>query len=195
MFYKIVCGIARFLLRPRVRLEGTEHIPADGAVMVIANHRHAFDPIAVGIAIGRPVHFLSKKELFSGGFARWFLTKMYCIPIDRENADRAALRSSIQVLDDGNVLGIFPEGTRSVDGRLLPFKSGASFIASQADCMILPVAVEGSSRLFNPFVPRVRVKIGKAFPYCALEGEKRRQTMERMTRKQEEAVEELLKLL
>jgi 1-acyl-sn-glycerol-3-phosphate acyltransferase len=192
MFYKVVCGIARFLLRPRIRFEGRELLPEDGALVLIANHRHAFDPIAVGLAVKRPVAFLAKKELFAKKIPSWFLTKLKCIPIDRDNMDRAALRQSIDVLDDGGILGVFPEGTRSADGKLLPFKSGVSFIASQSECVIVPMAVEGSHRLLNPFAARVRVRVGVPFPYESLDGEKRRQTLERMTQKQEDSVRLLL---
>ena len=111
-FYKVLRNIVGFLLRSRVRFEGTDLIPENGAVVLIANHQNALDPVAVGLALKRPVHFLAKKELFENKFLNWFLTHLLCIPIDRDGMDRAALKKAIRVLDDEGVLGIFPDGTR-----------------------------------------------------------------------------------
>lgn len=192
MFYNFIYSIAKFLLKPRIRYEGVEHIPPTGAVVVIANHIHALDPVVVALAINRPTHFLAKKELFAGCFGRWFLTKLLCIPVDRDNMDRNALRRGMEVLKNGDILGVFPEGTRSLNGEMLPFKSGGSYIASQAPCMFLPVAVNGTERLLHFFQKPVKVKIGEPFPYAALAEEKKRDTLERMTKMQEEAVKALL---
>lgn len=194
MFYDVICGAVRWILKSRVRVEGRENVPSGGALVLIINHRHAFDPVVVGMSVRRPVHFLSKKELLSGRISRWFFRKMNCIPIDRENMDRAALREAVDVLKKDGVLGVFPEGTRSVTGDLLPFKSGACYVASQAPCQIVPIAVEGAERLLRFFSAPAKVRIGTPFAYEALEGEKRRQTLERMTRKQEDAVRALLEL-
>lgn len=192
VFYEIITGLARGLLKHRICIEGAENIPQSGAAVLIANHRHALDPVAMGVVTKRPVHFLAKKELFSKSISRWFLLKLLCIPIDRENMDRTAIRESVNVLEQGEILGVFPEGTRSRTGELLPFKSGVSFIASQSACVIVPMAIENSERIFSLFGPKATVKIGTPFPYEALAGEKRRQTLERMTYLQEDAVRTLL---
>ncbi len=192
MFYSFVYHVAKFFLKPRMRFEGAEHIPATGAVVIIANHVNAFDPVVVCLAMTRPVHFLAKKELFKGRFLRWFLTHLRCIPVDRDNTDRSALRRAVEVLKNGGILGVFPEGTRSLDNEMLPFKSGGSYIASQAPCVILPVAVTGTERLLHYRQKPVTLKIGEPFPYAALTGEKRRDTIERITKMQEDAVKALL---
>ena len=191
-FYKVLRNTVGFILRSRVRFEGTDLIPKDGAVILIANHQNALDPVAVGLALKRPVHFLAKKELFNNRFLRWFLTHLLCIPIDREGMDRAALKKAIRVLDDKGVLGVFPEGTREKEGTMLPFKTGVSFIASQSDCLIVPIGLDGCDRLFKPFSPKAHLRVGEPFPYEALAGEKRRDTMARITKKEEDAVGELV---
>ncbi len=191
-FYKVLRNIVGFLLRSRVRFEGTDLIPENGAVVLIANHQNALDPVAVGLALKRPVHFLAKKELFENKFLNWFLTHLLCIPIDRDGMDRAALKKAIRVLDDEGVLGIFPEGTREKEGTMLPFKTGVSFIASQSDCLIVPIGLDGCGRLLKPFSPKARLRVGEPFPYEALSGEKRRETMARITKKEEETVGELV---
>ena len=192
MFYNVICGIVRVLFRWRVRVEGMEHMPQDGAAVVIANHRHMFDPVVIAIAMKRPVSFLCKKELCLNSLANWFFRKLLCIPIDRDNMDRGALRQCVDVLKEDRVLGVFPEGTRAKTEDMLPFKSGATFIASQAPCKIVPMALERSRNLVNPFAPKVGLKVGEPFLYEALEGERRRETLERMTQKQEDAVRQLL---
>ncbi len=192
MFYNFIYHVAKFFLKPRIRFEGAEHIPDTGAVVIIANHVHALDPLVVGLAMERPVHFLAKKELFKGSLIRWFLMNLRCIPVDRDNIDRNALRRAVEVLKNGGMLGVFPEGTRSLDNEMLPFKSGGSYIASQAPCTILPVAVTGTERLLHYLEKPVTLKIGEPFPYAALTGEKRRDTLERITKMQEEAVKVLL---
>jgi 1-acyl-sn-glycerol-3-phosphate acyltransferase len=193
MLYNFICNILKVLLKPRIRYEGIDNIPSTGALVVVANHVHALDPVVVGVVMSRPTHFLAKKELFAGRFGRWFLMKLLCIPVDRDSIDRTALRRGMEVLKNGDVLGVFPEGTRSVNGEMLPFKSGGSFIASQVPCMFLPVAVTGTERLLHFFQRPVYVKIGKPFPYAALAEEKRRDTLERMTKMQEETVKALLR--
>ena len=192
MFYNVICGIVRVLFRWRVRVEGIENVPEDGAVVVIANHRHMFDPVIIAITMKRPVSFLCKKELCNHPLTNWFFRKLLCIPIDRDNMDRAALRECVGVLKENRVLGIFPEGTRAKTEEMLPFKSGATFVASQAPCKIVPMALIESRHLINPFTPKVGLKVGEPFLYEALEGERRRETLERMTQKQEDAVRQLL---
>lgn len=192
MLYNFVYHVAKLILKSRIRIEGAENIPATGPLVIIANHVNAFDPVVVALALHRPVHFLAKKELFKSRFGRWFLTKICCIPVDRDNTDRNALRSAVEVLKNGGILGVFPEGTRSLDGEMLPFKSGGSYIASQAPCTILPMAVNGTERLLHFLKKPVTLKIGEPFPFAALDGEKRRDTLERMTKMQEEAVKGLL---
>ena len=192
MFYNFVYGLAKLVLKFRIHYEGQERIPAAGALILIANHRRALDPVAMALAVGRPVHFLAKKELSRSGFGRWFMNQLLCIPVDRDNTDRTALRRAIGVLKDGGILGIFPEGTRSLNDELLPFKSGGSYIASQSPCTFVPMSITGTERLLHFFQKPVDVKIGEPFPYEANDAEKRRDTLARMTKKQEEAIRALL---
>ena len=189
-FMRIIADLLLILPR-RIRFYGRENIPRDGAVVLVSNHISALDPIVVGLAAKRNVHFVAKKELFRGKFLNWFMHKMNCIPIDRDKLDRSALRESITVLREGGILGVFPEGTRGNGKELLPFKSGVCFIASQAPCRIVPVGVRYGGNLFNPFAKPAEVHIGASFPYEGLEGESRRDTLNRMLEKQEAAVRKL----
>ncbi len=109
-----------------------------------------------------------------------------------ESETGIAFRIITDVLKDGGILGVFPEGTRSVSGEMLPFKSGGSYLASQSPCTILPMAITGTERLLHFFSKPIVVRIGEPFPFAALAGEKKRDTLDRMTKMQEEAIRELL---
>lgn len=195
MFYKFMRVIAKLILilPRRIQYEGLENIPQTGPVLLIANHQCYADPVLMGLATNRVVHFLGKEELLKGSKLRsWFFRHLNVIPLDREGIDRQAIKAAINVLKNQGVLGIFPEGTRSKDGRMLPFKSGVCFIAAQAPCMIVPMGITYEASLFRYFGPKVKVKVGKSFPYEALEGEKRKETQSRMLKKQEDAVAALI---
>lgn len=126
---------------------GLEHIPKSGGAVVAANHTTWFDPIAIACALDRPVHFMAKAELFRNPLVAKVLRRLYAFPVRRGEADRDAIRTAVEVARSGGVLGIFPEGTRSQDGTLLPLQSGAVFIAAKAGVPIIPVAVSGVSPL------------------------------------------------
>ncbi|MEG1496775.1 MAG: lysophospholipid acyltransferase family protein [Clostridiales bacterium] len=194
MFYRVMRCIAKLLITVphRINYEGLENIPKDGAVMLVANHQQAYDPLLLGLATQREVVFIAKEELFKGKFLTWFFKKLHVIALDREGVDRKAIKEAINVLKSGGVLGVFPEGTRSKTGDLLPFKTGACFIASQAPCEIVPIGIHYDDGLLNYFGKPVTVRVGKSFPYEGKEGEKRKETQERMLEKQEKAVYDLV---
>lgn len=195
MFYKFMRGIAKLILKLPRRLEfyGTENIPNEGPVLMVANHQCYADPVLLGLATQREVHFLGKEELVKDSKIRaWFFKHLNVIPLDREGIDRKAIRDSIDVLKNQQILAVFPEGTRSKDGNLLPFKAGVCFIAAQTPCTIVPVGITYDDPIFKYFGDTVKIKVGKPFPYQALEGEKRKETQLRMLKMQEEAVFNLI---
>lgn len=195
MLYGLMRGIAQLLLGlpRRVEYHGVENIPKEGPVLLISNHVQYSDPVLLAMVFKRPVHFLAKAELFEKPVLGWFFRHIKCIAIARQDFDRNAIREAIQVLKDGEILGIFPEGTRAKDGKMLPFKSGVCFIASQAPCQILPVGITYKGKTFDYFGEKIVVNIGKPFPYESIEGERRKETQQRMLEKQESAVANLLK--
>lgn len=142
------------------KIIGRENIPEAGGVILAGNHRHIFDPCMPIISTKRPVHYMAKKELFSGIFG-WFFKLAGCIPVDRGHDNTLAKNEAIKVLEEGKVLGIFPEGTRNkTNDILLPFKYGAVSMSKKTNAYIVPFAITGKYKLFNN---DLTIKFGKAF--------------------------------
>ena len=146
-----------YLLKPVLqvlyphRVRGLEHIPEEGGFVLCANHISAFDPIYIAASLPRrrQIRYLAKKELMGSKFIRRMIEYFKCIPVDRGNADLAAVRASIQTVKDGHPLGIFPQGTRSRDNTPTPFLSGAAMIALRAGAPVIPCYVDGPYRIFR----------------------------------------------
>ena len=123
---------ALFRLYNRWEVTGRENVPETGGVLLIANHTSYADPPVIGTACPRPVNFMAKAELFAVPILSAFIRRTHAFPVRRGAADRSALRRGMRLLDDGEVLLIFPEGQRSQDGRLMEFEAGAAFLALAA---------------------------------------------------------------
>lgn len=139
-----------FLLLYRPKYFGLNNIPVNGAVILAGNHTH---PIDAALMIGGPkrvVHMMSKKELFKGKLSSIFFRSMGCIRVDRSIHDENAKSEAIDVLNNGDVLGIFPEGTvNKTKEKLLPFKYGAVSFAKKTNSYIVPFAINGKYKIFN----------------------------------------------
>lgn len=137
------------ILRPLIglRLEGLEHVPPAGPLLVVANHLHNSDPILLQIVSPRPLHFMAKRELFGIPVVGWVIRRVGAFPVDRGRADRGALRLAQATLDQGIAVAMFPEGTRSPTRRMRPALPGAGMVALRGGVPILPVAITGSERL------------------------------------------------
>ena len=128
---------------------GTEYIPEEGPVIFAGNHRHAFDPVVVMTHTKRIVHYMAKESLFKG--LHGFLFKQIgLIKVYRTKNNPEAIQSAVELLKEGGVLGIFPEGTRNkTEDELLRFKHGAVAIAKEAKAPIIPFAIKGGYKLFS----------------------------------------------
>ena len=146
--------LTRGIFRPRVI--GKENIPKTGGVVLAGNHQFVLDPLVIAIATKRCVHFLAKKEIFKYRFTNWFMRNCGIIPVHRQRKDSDALAAAKQYLTDGEVVGIFPEGTiiKPDDVRLLPFKFGAVKMAKDTGCPIVPFTINGS---YIPFQGRLEI--------------------------------------
>lgn len=148
-------------------LTGVEHIPPTGAVILASNHAAMIDPLLLNAFLPRYPYFMSKRELFKHPLAAWFLRLAGAFPVDRSGGDAWAMRQAGRVLEAGQVLGIFPEGTRSRQhGVLTRGKTGAVRLALEQGAPIVPVAILGSDVLLDQYrnplrPPPVRVYIGE----------------------------------
>lgn len=170
MFYFAVRGIVGFFMRHIYRLEvhGRENIPQDSERLIICgNHKSNLDPVAISAIFERQIFWMAKKELFENKFFGVFLTKLGAFPIDRQGNDLAAIKKSLKILKNEDVLGIFPEGTRVKEADYTRIKSGIALIAQKTNSRVLPVYIEGDYKPFRKtrIYFRKPVKINKEIKY------------------------------
>jgi 1-acyl-sn-glycerol-3-phosphate acyltransferase len=160
--YSFVRAVVGGALKPyyRIKTIGLENFPKDGGVLLCANHIDNLDPPVVGITATRPVHFMAKEELFSVPILGKLVPYLNAFPVKRGMSDREALRKGLGILKEGKVLGLFPEGTRSKDGELKQGLAGAGFFALRTDAQVVPCAIIGPYKAFQP----LKVIYGKPIP-------------------------------
>ncbi len=163
----IIYKFIRFIGRPIVKLVyraeyvGRDNIPCEGSVILAGNHTNNRDALLMIAGPKRIVHTLAKKELFNNKFKNFFFRSMGCIPVDRSIHDENAKIEAIDILNNGNMIGIFPEGTvNKTDKELLPFKYGAVSFAKKTNSYIVPFAITGKYKIF-----RKSIKITYGKPY------------------------------
>ena len=185
MFYwflkKVILGpVLRLFFRPYVI--GLENVPEDGAVIFASNHLSFSDSFFFPLLVPRRITFLAKADYFTGKGVKGWLTARFFrgagqLPVDRSGgrASEAALRTGLRVLSRGEALGIYPEGTRSPDGRLYRGKTGVARMALEAHVPVIPVVMIDTEKIQPPgrVIPklgRVGVKIGKPLDFSRYEG-------------------------
>lgn len=203
LFKYIFMGpLLAFLGRPKV--EGLEHVPHDGPAIMASNHLAVADSFFLPLVVRRRITFLAKSEYFTGTgikgrLTAWFYTVAGQVPIDRTNADAAqgALDTAERILKAGKLLGMYPEGTRSPDGRLYKGKSGLARLALETGVPVIPVAMIGTdvvnppgSRMWR--FGRVTVKFGRPMDFSRFEGMAGNRFIERAVI--DEVMYELMKL-
>jgi 1-acyl-sn-glycerol-3-phosphate acyltransferase len=154
--------VARLVFRPRIL--GKKNVPKTGAVLLASNHLSFIDSVVVTLVAPRSISFLAKSEYFTGtGFKGWmsraFFTGIGAIPVERGagHAAQEALDSGLKVLQDGGAFAIYPEGTRSRDGRLYRGRTGVAWLALTAGSVVIPVALTGTENLQPPGAKFVRL--------------------------------------
>lgn len=159
VFYKTVKYSVKFLLSLvyKVEIEGMENIPKEGRAIVSSNHFSLMDPILIGAFLPRKVNYMAKEELFSNRLFTLILNKLGVFPVKRGGADIGAIRTALRILNSGEVMGIFPEGTRSKTGEMLEAKPGAAMIATRSKSPLIPMAIIGDYKLFS----RIKIIIDK----------------------------------
>lgn len=144
---------------------GHEHVPKQGAVLVTPNHLSFLDPPLVGCALRRPGWFMAKAELFKIPGLRWLIRGMHAYPVKRGVPDRASLKQTLAYLKNGEIVCVFPEGTRSVTGELGPVEMGIGMLALKTGAPVVPVGIRGTDRMLpreakRLYRARIRIRFG-----------------------------------
>lgn len=155
------------------KVVGLENLP-DKPYILAGNHKNMFDVVILITNIDDEIHFMAKKELFKGRILKNIFSKMGAFPVDRESVDIKAVKESFRLLRSGEVLGIFPEGTRNkTDNILLPFKEGVTSIASKTKVPIVPFGISGEFKK-----NKLRLNIGEPIDINKIEKEKQTEYLE-----------------
>jgi len=146
LWYRVlrrVCQLTAVLVFG-LRHWGRENIPAEGGVLVVANHQSNLDPPLVGMGCFRRMNYVARLTLFGFAPFRWLINSLDAIPIDQEGIGLSGMKESLRRLKRGEMVLIFPEGSRTLDGRIAPFMPGFTALAVRSKASILPVAIEGA---------------------------------------------------
>lgn len=161
--YTLCRGIAAVLytLFFGAKARGVERFPQDENCIILANHIHALDPVTVARFYKvSEIHFMAKDSLFRNPFLHWLITKLHAFPVNRGATDMGAMRKAMQVVRDGHVLGIFPEGHRQTSEHVESIETGVAVIALKTNVPLVPVLITGR----YSFRGRLRVVVGDPIP-------------------------------
>jgi 1-acyl-sn-glycerol-3-phosphate acyltransferase len=166
------------------RAYGLEHIPPKGGVLLVSNHQSFLDPVLLGVWLRRAVNFIAKVELFRGRAFGWFLRNMHVFSVRRGEGDVGAVKEAIKRLQEGRILMMFPEGTRTEDGQIRPIQPGIGMLVRRAEAAVVPAVIHGAfeawpkgRRLFRPH--RIRVMYGPPLDIGGLKGKQIVELLER----------------
>ena len=157
--YDGAANTIRFLMRTlwRTRATGVENVPLEGPLIVACNHMSYLDPPGMGVFVPRRISYMAKKELFEIPVLGPAIAAVGAYPVDRQGSARAAIKRSLEVLQAGGTIGIFPEGTRNLDGTVQP-QTGVALLASLAHCPVVPACIVGSDHWLR--FPQIKVAFG-----------------------------------
>jgi 1-acyl-sn-glycerol-3-phosphate acyltransferase len=179
-FYRRIRAFARLLMSVLfpIKIVGVEHIPLDGPAILCSNHISLIDPIALGCALKRPIRYMAKQELFGTRWFGAFLKKLGAFAVSRGGSDLKAVRESLKLLSDGELLGIYPQGHRYKSDEHREVLSGAAMIALRAKTAVIPVFMS-PYKLFR----RLRIRVGAPLNMSDLWGKADRETVQEARRR------------
>ncbi len=179
-----------------LRVSGGRRIPRDGALLIIANHQSMLDPVLVGLASPRMHAYLARDTLFKNRMFSWLIKRLQAIPVDQEGMAKEGLRAILRALEAGRAVVIFPEGSRTEDGKIGRLMPGISLLVERSGAAVVPVGIAGAyaalprgqvcprfSPLFLPAEPSaIAVAVGKPIASQELAGLPRRELLDRLHR-------------
>ena len=169
LWYWFVVALCRNFCRVffRMRVYGIENIPAEGAFLLVSNHQSFLDPLFCGIFVKRAMYFLARDTLFNNRIFGPLITSIHAMPVKRGQADLGAMKRVISKLKQGRGVCLFPEGTRSHDGKITAFKPGLGLLCRRGNAAIVPMVVDGAfecwprdKKIFSP--GSIEICYGKA---------------------------------
>ena len=171
-------GIYKVLARPvralfKCEVEGIENLPTDGGALLCANHTALLDVVIMSAALNRQIRYMAKKELFKIPLLSQLISALGAFPVDRGGADVAAIRKTVSMIEGGELVGIFPQGTRhpKVDPRTTEVKNGVGMIAYRAKSVVVPVYIKTKNNRTMLF-KKTKIIVGKPIAYDELGYEK-----------------------
>ncbi|MCR4926149.1 MAG: 1-acyl-sn-glycerol-3-phosphate acyltransferase [Clostridiales bacterium] len=169
-FYKFMGIVIRIYCKIayRIKFIGLENIPKNKGYILACNHIYYLDPGFIGASLVPDVHCMAKAETFEKPILNTFVTHLNSFPVKRGASDRTSLKFAIKVIEEGHALGIFPEGTRSKDGKPQEAKAGIALIAKAAKADVLPLAICYDKYPIKPFKTKITVRFGEVIPYESL---------------------------
>ncbi|WP_106767996.1 lysophospholipid acyltransferase family protein [Paenibacillus faecalis] len=177
MIYKFCRAVLRGLFAVLYRFEsvGVHNIPAEGGVLICANHTSYMDPISVGIHVKRQVKFMAKAELFQVPVLGSLIRQLGAYPVKRGGVSKDSIKTSLKILRGGEVMGIFPEGTRNSDSEAA--KRGAASFALRSGATVIPAAIVGDYKLFG----KTKIIYGAPLDLSAFKDDKSPEALDKVT--------------
>ena len=171
VFARITCALMFDL-----KCYGSEHVPPEGGVLLVSNHQSYLDPVLLAVKLKRPMSYLAKSELFKNPAFAWLIRSLNAFPLRQGKGDKGAIEETIRRLQQGHLLAVFAEGTRTEDGNLGPIQRGVALVVRRAAVPIVPVVLDGSfqswpkgAKLFHSHP--IRVLYGPALQIEGLKGD------------------------
>ncbi len=165
--YKLIARPIRAMFR--VKTHGTEKIPENGGYLICSNHTSLWDVFVISVSLKRQVMYMAKKELFSIPVLGKIISALGAYPVNRGNADISAIKKTVSLLEDGNIVGVFPQGTRypGKELRETEVHHGVGLIAYRAKCGVIPVYIKSKKKQVRPF-RKAEIFVGDPIEYSGL---------------------------
>ena len=163
-YLQILCRVLTTLMF-NLKVYGRDNIPVTGGVLILSNHQSYLDPVLLAVQFYRPLSFLARSTLFKGPLGvliRW----LHAFPVNQEGFAKAALEETIKRLNEGHLLNVYPEGSRTIDGEIMPLQRGVALVIRKAKVPVVVAAIHGSHEAW----PRGKRKIFRAHPISIIYG-------------------------